>query len=235
MREYTVEVTGLSPSATEQDVGDFFAFCGEILRIEIERYDEYGESACTALVTFRDAHALETAVLLSGAMIDDQRVFVTRWGHYEDEFDIWNRRSWRHYNETGSSSSYPSERDHSMSNTGEAVEVVKSMLGKGYVLGKDALSKAKAFDETHQVRTKAAEKIAEMGERTGLSDTVFAGLEAVRSVDERYHVSGIAKTAFSVASTAFSTSRSLVKGAFWLSDALNRAAKAASDYSGQGH
>lgn len=43
--------------------------------------------------------------MFQGAMIDDQRVFVTRWGHYEDEFDIWNRRSWRHYNETGSSSS----------------------------------------------------------------------------------------------------------------------------------
>lgn len=41
MREYTVEVTGLSPSATEQDVGDFFAFCGEILRIEIERYYQF--------------------------------------------------------------------------------------------------------------------------------------------------------------------------------------------------
>lgn len=35
---YTVEVTGLSPKATEKDVLDFFAFSGAIELVEIVRY-----------------------------------------------------------------------------------------------------------------------------------------------------------------------------------------------------
>lgn len=35
--EYTVEVTSLSPEATEKDVHDFFAFCGKIEHVEIVR------------------------------------------------------------------------------------------------------------------------------------------------------------------------------------------------------
>ena len=38
------------------------------------------------------------------------------------------------------------------------------MLAKGYVLGKDALIKAKAFDEYHGVSATAAAKIAELSD-----------------------------------------------------------------------
>lgn len=34
---YTIEVTGLSPKATEKDVYDFFAFSGAIEYVEIAR------------------------------------------------------------------------------------------------------------------------------------------------------------------------------------------------------
>ncbi|CAL1382837.1 unnamed protein product [Linum trigynum] len=59
---YMVEVTGLTPKATEKDVHDFFAFSGSIQHVEIVRSGDY---ACTAYVTFKDAYAQETAVLLS--------------------------------------------------------------------------------------------------------------------------------------------------------------------------
>nr|DAD31198.1 TPA_asm: hypothetical protein HUJ06_010049 [Nelumbo nucifera] len=35
---YTVEVTSLSPNATEKDVYDFFAFSGTVEHVEIVRY-----------------------------------------------------------------------------------------------------------------------------------------------------------------------------------------------------
>uniref|UniRef100_A0A2P2L1H4 Binding partner of ACD11 1 n=1 Tax=Rhizophora mucronata TaxID=61149 RepID=A0A2P2L1H4_RHIMU len=35
---YTIEVTSLSPKATEEDVYDFFAHCGAIQHVEIIRY-----------------------------------------------------------------------------------------------------------------------------------------------------------------------------------------------------
>ncbi|KAL5992149.1 hypothetical protein ACLOJK_013064 [Asimina triloba] len=115
---YTVEVTHLSPNAAEKDVYDFFAFSGAIEHVEIMRYKSalvvkfvliavvpdalvdvfvkhrYGDYACTAYVTFKERHALETAVLLSGATIVDQPVCIARWGHYEDDTDFWGRSSW---------------------------------------------------------------------------------------------------------------------------------------------
>ncbi|TYJ42838.1 hypothetical protein E1A91_A03G113900v1 [Gossypium mustelinum] len=236
---YTVEVTGLPTKATEKDVYDFFAFSGTIEHVELVRSGEY---ASTAYVTFKNAYSQETAVLLSGATILDQRIYISRWGQYEEEFDFWSpSRS----QEDETSSRQPPLRSQFVSHAGEAVsfaqDVVKGMLGKGYVLGKDALSKAKTFDESHQVSATAAAKVAELSERIGLTDKIYVGVDAVRSMDERYHVSENTKSAISVAGrTAAAAANAVVsssyfsKGALWVSGALDRAAKAAADRGNRG-
>ncbi|XP_015901907.3 binding partner of ACD11 1 [Ziziphus jujuba] len=235
---YTVEVTGLSSKATEKDVYDFFAFSGAIDHVEIVRS---GECACTAYVTFKDAYSQDTACLLSGATIIDQRVCITRWGHYQDEFDFWNTPQRNEY-ETSSSHS---ERSQFVSNAGEAVtmaqEVVKTMLAKGYVLGKDAIAKAKSYDESQQVSATAAAKVSELSERIGLADKIHAGVEAVKSVEEKYHVSEMTKSAMlATGRTATAAAITVVnssyfsRGALWVSGALDRAAKAAADLGNRG-
>lgn len=115
------------------------------------------------------------------------------------------------------------------------------MLAKGYILGKDALTKAKAFDESHQVSATASAKVAELSERVGLTDKLCAGVDAVRSVDQRYHVSENTKSAISAAGrTAAAAANNVVnssyfsKGALWLSGALDRAAKSAADFGNRG-
>lgn len=128
---------------------------------------------------------------------------------------------------------------------GEAVtmaqDVVKTMLSKGYVLGKDAVGKARAFDESHQLSATAAAKVADLSERMGLTDKIFAGVEAARSVDQRYHIVDNTKSAVSAtgrsavaAASAVVNSSYFSKGALWVSDALSKAAKAAADLGGQG-
>lgn len=121
------------------------------------------------------------------------------------------------------------------------------MLSKGYVLGKDALIKAKAFDESHQVSASAAAKVAELSNRIGLTDKIHAGMETVKSVDEKCHVSEITKSVATVTGTAAVvaanyTGRTVVaaanavvnstyfaKGALWVSGVLSEAAQAAAD------
>lgn len=117
-----------------------------------------------------------------------------------------------------------------------AQEVVKTMLSKGFVLGKDALAQAKSMDESHQVSATAAARVTELSQRIGLADKICAGVGAVKSVDERYHVSEITKLAMSEtgrkaaeAATAVVNSSYFSTGALWVSDALSRAAKAAAD------
>ncbi|XVE68098.1 hypothetical protein DITRI_Ditri09bG0042000 [Diplodiscus trichospermus] len=198
-----------------------------------------GEYACTAYVTFKDAYSLETAVLLSGATIVDQSVCISRWGSYDDAYP-WDGSSWETQEDTSSTVTH---MDPFVSTPGEAVTVVKTMLAKGYVLGKDALIKAKKLDESYQVSATAAARVAELSNRIGLTDTINSSLETVKSVDEKYHVSDITKsvalvtatTVVTAGRTAAAAANSVVsssyfaKGALWVSGMLSRAAQAAAD------
>ncbi|KAF8010034.1 hypothetical protein BT93_J0874 [Corymbia citriodora subsp. variegata] len=247
---YTAEITNLSPRSTEKDVYDFFAHCGAVEYIEIIRSGEY---ARTAYVTFKDAYALETALLLSGATIGDRRVGISRWGAFIDESDPWTGPSQKSDDVTGVVATHAMPL---VSSPSEAVtlaqEVVVTMIAKGYDLGKDALTKAQAFDESHQVSSTAAAKVAELSNRIGLTDKITAGREVMRSVDEKYHISDITSSAVLATGTAavvvatvageaaVSATHAVVnssyfsRGALWVSDALNRAAKAASDLANHG-
>ncbi|KAJ4973037.1 hypothetical protein NE237_006211 [Protea cynaroides] len=230
---------GLSPKATVKDVYDFFAFSGTVEHVDIIRSRDY---ACTAYVTFKEDHALEMAVLLSGATIVDQHVCITSWGQHDDELDFWNRPSWRIDDKTGSMGT---PGNGFVSTPGEVItmaqEVVKTMLSNGYVLGKDALTKAKAFDESHQVSATAAATVAELSKRIGLTDMICAGVDAVKSVNEKYHVlestksavSATERTAAAAANTVINSSY-FSRGALWISDALNRAAEVAADLGSHG-
>lgn len=236
---HTAEVTCLSPRVTEKDIYDFFALCGAIEHVDLVRA---GDHACTAYVTFRNPHALETAVLLSGAVIVDQPVCITRWGHNEDDYSIWNHTSWKIEDDSSSSEA---QGPRAVPTAGEAVslaqDVVKTMAAKGYVLGKGALGKAKAFDESHQVSATALAKVAEMSERIGLTDKLFVGFETARSVDQRYHISETTKSAVSATGRTAATAANTVvnssyfsKGALWVSGALSRASQAAADLGNRG-
>lgn len=122
-----------------------------------------------------------------------------------------------------------------------AQDIVTVMLSKGYVLGKDALSKAKAFDESYQVTASAAAKVVSLGQRAGINDKLSAGAECVKSVNERYQVLEKTKAMLSAAEqTASSAGTAVVNssyfsaGAFWVSDVLSKAAKAAADLGAKG-
>ncbi|XP_022741659.1 binding partner of ACD11 1-like isoform X1 [Durio zibethinus] len=247
-RGYIAEITSLSPKATEKDVCNFFAYCSAIEHVEIIRCGEY---ACTAYVTFKDAYSLETAVLLSGATIVDQSVCISRWGSYIDDGYPWDGSSWK--TEEDTSSTQVTHMDQFVSTPGEAVTIVKTMLAKGFVLGKDALIKAKELDDSYRVSATAAAKVAELSNRIGLTDKINTSMETVKSVDEKFHVSDITKsvalvtgtaavmaatfagrTAVAAANAAVNSSY-FAKGALWVSGKLSRAAQAAADLGSHGN
>ncbi|KAM3371218.1 hypothetical protein ACQJBY_018541 [Aegilops geniculata] len=224
---YTVEVTNLSSSASENDLHEFFSFSGPIEHIDLIRSGGYGS---TAYVTFKEPYALETAVLLSGATIVDQPVCISRWGQPDEPCNFWDRPTWQVEEET--------EYREALT---VAQDVVKTMLSRGYILSKDALSRARAFDESHQLSGSAAAKAAELSRRLGLTDRVSAGVGAIRSVDETYHVTETTKTvATATGRTAVKVMNTIVTssyfsaGAMMVSEALTRAAKAAENLAAHG-
>ncbi|CAN6484704.1 unnamed protein product [Victoria cruziana] len=200
-------------------------------------FDRHGELASTAYVTFKDSYAMEMAVLLSGATIVDQRVCIARWGQYDDSYNLWGGFSWSH---EGDTTTKAAQESYFTTTPREAVTmaqvVVKTMLAKGYVLGKDALVKARAFDESHQVSASAAAKVSELSKRFGLTDRINTGMDTLKSVDERYNVSGITSAAIAAtgkgvaaATNAVVSSSYFSAGALWVSESLARASKAAAE------
>ncbi|KAL0408678.1 UNVERIFIED_CONTAM: Binding partner of ACD11 1, partial [Sesamum radiatum] len=171
-----------------------------------------------------------------GATILDQPVCITRSGHYGGDYNLRYHSSLKIEDENR-----PSSQGHNVApSAGRAVslaqDAVKSVAAKGYVLGKGALSKAKAFDESHQVSATAVAKVTQLSERVGLTDKIVTGVEAARAADRRYHISNTTRSVVSAtgkraasAANAVANSGYFSKGALWLSGALSRASQVAAD------
>ncbi|XP_043694588.1 uncharacterized protein LOC122645341 [Telopea speciosissima] len=124
----------------------------------------------------------------------------------------------------------------------KAEDVVSSMLAKGFVLGKDALNKARTFDERHHLTSNASVTVLSLDRRMGLREKITIGTtlvnEKMRLVDERFQVSEKTRSAIALAEQkASSTGSALMEyryisgGASWVSSALSMVAKAAEDLS----
>jgi hypothetical protein len=74
----------------------------------------------------------------------------------------------------------------------KAEDVVSTMLAKGFVLGKDAVSRAKSFDQKLQLTSTASAKVASLEKKIGLSEKFSMGTSAVngkvREVDNKFQV-----------------------------------------------
>ena len=122
----------------------------------------------------------------------------------------------------------------------KAEDVVSSMLAKGFILGKDALNSAKAFDEKHQLSSTASAKVATLDKKIGFTEKLSAGTvlvgEKVREVDQKFQVSEKTKSAFAVAEekvsnagAAIMSNRYVKSGTSWVADTFNKVAKAAGE------
>lgn len=114
------------------------------------------------------------------------------------------------------------------------------MLAKGFVLGKDVLGKAKAFDEKHQLTSTATARVASLDKKMGLSEKVSIGTtavnEKVKEMDQKFHVSEKTKSALAAAEQKVSTAGSAIlknryvfQGAAWVTGAFSKVAKAAGE------
>lgn len=233
----TVQVKQLSDLATEREIHEFFSFSGEIEHIQIVR--EYGKPK-TAFVTFKDPKALEIALLLSGATIVDQIVSISPADNYVANHEMQEERVVEYAINVApedSASNIEEEKPGGRIYLSKAQDVVTSMLAKGSAIKQDAVNKAKAFDEKHQLTANASAKVSSFDKRVGLTEKLTVGLsvvnEKVKSVDQRLHVSDKTMAAIFAAErklndtgSAVKTSRYVTAGTSWLTGAFSKVAKA---------
>ncbi|XP_062212412.1 binding partner of ACD11 1 isoform X2 [Phragmites australis] len=237
----TVRVRNISDLATEREVREFFSFSGEIEHVDI-RFDGVATGR-TAYVTFKDPKALEIALLLSGATIVDRVVNITPAEDYiyipvTEQLVV---------NEVTSTSSAPTaDLEHSTEANAspnghvyvsKAHDVITSVIARGSAMRQDAVNKAKAFDEKHQLRVNASARISSFDKRVRLSEKINNGVsvvnEKVKSVDQRLHVSDKTMAALLAAErklndtgSAVKTNRYVSAGTSWLNGAFSKVAKA---------
>ncbi|XVF56570.1 hypothetical protein PTKIN_Ptkin06aG0131700 [Pterospermum kingtungense] len=187
------------------------------------------ERSQVAYVAFKDPQGAETAVLLSGATIVDQSVTIELAPDYKPP---------------ATASATPAAENESGGQSESAVkkaeDVVSSMLARGFILGKDAVNKAKAFDEKHQLTSTASAKVSSLDQKIGFTEKISAGTtivnDKVREMDQKFQVSEKTKSAFtaaeqtvSSAGSAIMKNRHVLTGVSWVTGAFNRVAKAAGD------
>ncbi|GMY18165.1 binding partner of ACD11 1-like isoform X1 [Fagus crenata] len=220
----TVKVCNISLAASLRDIREFFSFSGDIQYVEMQRETDRTQ---LAYVTFKDSQGADTAMLLSGATIADLSVSVTPVENYQLPPEA-----------------IPPSLEKKPAATGSAVkkaeDVVSTMLAKGFVLGKDAINKAKTLDERHHLTSNASATVASIDRKMGLSEKLSAGTtivnEKVREMDVRFQVSEKTKSAFaaaeqkaSSAGSAIMNNQYVVTGTSWISSAFGAVAKAAED------
>ncbi|KAM6546778.1 hypothetical protein CsatB_027514 [Cannabis sativa] len=220
----TVKVSNISLAVSERDIREFFSFSGDLQYVEMQRESETTQ---LAYVTYRDSQGADTAILLSGAVIDSLAVNITPAENYQLPPEALLSTS---------------EKDLALSSPAvkKAEDVVSSMLAKGFILGKDAVNKAKALDEKHHLISNASATVASIDNKIGLSEKLSIGKavvnDKVREMDERYQVSEKTKSALAVAEQKASSAGSAIMnnpyvltGASWVSSAFSAFAKAAED------
>ncbi|XWS64869.1 hypothetical protein CRYUN_Cryun05aG0041100 [Craigia yunnanensis] len=242
MQTRTVQVKNLSDLASEREIHEFFSFSGDIEHIEI--IDEPGRSK-TAYVTFKDPKALEIALLLSGATIVDKIVTIICAENYVSKPEIHEARTADNIvSITPSGHSVPIDEQGRTSPpssgrmyVSRAQDVVASMLAKSSAIRQDAVNKAKAFDEKHQLTASASAKVISFDRRIGLTEKLTMGIsvvnEKVKSVDQRLQVSDKTMAAIFAAErkindtgSAVKSSRYVSAGTAWLNGAFSKVAKA---------
>ncbi|KAJ0038618.1 hypothetical protein Pint_22459 [Pistacia integerrima] len=222
----TIKANNVSTTASERDIKEFFIFSGDIQYVEMQRESETTQ---LAYVTFKEPRGADTAILLSGSTISGLPVTITPVEDYLLPPEALPPNSEKN----------PPATDASVKRAGD---VVSTMLAKGFVLGKDAINKAKALDEQHHLTSNASATVASIDSKMGLSEKLSMGTamvnEKLKEVDEQFQVSEKTKTAFAVAEqtassagSAIMSNRYILTGVTWVSSAFGAVTKAAEDVS----
>ncbi|XP_002865155.2 binding partner of ACD11 1 isoform X1 [Arabidopsis lyrata subsp. lyrata] len=232
MSMVTVKVSNVSLESTERDLKEFFSFSGDIAYLETQSENEGSK---LAYVTFKDLQGAETAVLLTGSTIVDSSVTVTMSPDYQLPPEA--LASIESLKESNKSSS-PSREDVSVFRKAE--DVVSGMISKGFILGKDAIAKAKSLDEKHQLTSTASARVTSFDKRIGFTEKINTGTtvvsEKVKEVDQKFQVTEKTKSAIAAAEqtvtnagSAIMKNRYVLTGATWVTGAFNKVTKAAEE------
>lgn len=96
----------------------------------------------------------------------------------------------------------------------KAEDIVRNMLLKGFILGKDVITKAKSLDEKHQLTSLASVKVTSFDKSIGFTEKINTGTLVVsgkvKEVDQKFQVTEKTKSAIAAAEQTASNAGSAI-------------------------
>ncbi|KAK9479796.1 hypothetical protein V1514DRAFT_327409 [Lipomyces japonicus] len=168
-----ISVTNIAPEVSEQQVSDFFSFCGKIRSIQLIPTSSSDNKQQSAKIEFEKEAAAKTALLLTDTKLGDSNVKV--------EPDL--------------SSLAKGDQDDAANVTTESGDIrqedkpktaiIAEILSHGYILSDKAVEKSAEFDKAHGISARFQKFLAEIDSKYNISEKA-AATESKYQLKEHY-------------------------------------------------
>jgi len=165
----TIHVKGISSQTTEQEVKDFFSFCGKISSLSVTPETSDAASSKSATVTFEKETAAKTALLLDNTQLGPSTVNVTGAASLDD---LAGSKSAGASGEQGDLAQEDKPRSR----------VAAEMLAHGYALSDTAIQRALALDQQHGISSRFTSALSSF-------DSQYHATERAQAIDQKYGLS----------------------------------------------
>lgn len=158
----TVNVKNIAQATSDQEIRDFFSFCGKIADIKVQPEGEHK----SAEVTFEKETAAKTALLLNNTQLGPNQLSVTSAHEHGD--DDYTKNATR-------------DSDEITQEEKPRARIVAEYLAQGYVVGDAAIQRAIELDQTHGVSSRFLNTIQ------GL-DSKYHATDRAKATDQNYGI-----------------------------------------------
>ncbi|KAJ2042100.1 Protein vip1 [Coemansia sp. S2] len=168
-----IVVDSIALSATETNVRDFFAFCGPIEILELQKLESGTQRA---LIKFGNVEAAKTSLLLSNALINYEPIQVSPL-----------------FPSVSGTPPPPAAAGPSHEQRGyegkPALYVVHELLAAGYLVGEHVVGRASEFDSKYRVTDRTTEQARSL-------DSQYKFSNYLQQWDDKFNISRRAKQAY---------------------------------------
>lgn len=169
----TVHVSGIAPSTSEEEVREFFSFCGKIVSLSVTPTSGDSEAPKSATVAFEKETAAKTALLLDNTQLGPSSVHVEA-AHTLD--DIAGPKA-------SSAAEARDENGHEIEQEDKPrSRIIAEYLAHGYTVSDQAIQKAIALDQKHGFSNRFTSTLASF-------DKKYHTTDRARGIDESYKLS----------------------------------------------
>ncbi|KAI1820675.1 hypothetical protein F4861DRAFT_542668 [Xylaria intraflava] len=169
----TVNVKNISAETKEQQIKDFFSFCGKITDLKISQASDGTQDAT---VTFEKETAAKTAQLLNNTQLGSSRIVVSSADGQPDEGGPHTANINR-------------ETDHITQEEKPRSRILAEYLAHGYVIGDATIQRAIELDNKHGVSTRFMNTLTQL-------DHKFHATDRAKAADQTYGISHRANVLF---------------------------------------